>query len=131
MQGQEPRDKDVQALAAYLKTLDPPPPLAKFRDVSLAAVERGREVFRRNECAACHEPSTYSGKGSFDVGLADKLGNRKFNPPSLRGVSQRGPYFHDNQAATLEDVFAKHRHQLSRELSAGELSDLVAFLRSL
>jgi cytochrome c peroxidase len=131
MQGQEPRDKDVQAIAAYLQTLEPAPPLGKFRSVEPAAVERGREIFRRQECASCHEPATYAGKGAFDVGLPDKLGNRKFNPPSLRGVSQRGPYFHDNRAATLDEVFGKHQHQLTRELSAAELHDLVAFLQSL
>ncbi len=131
MQGQEPPGGDVQALAAYLKTLAPPPPLGKFRDVAAGTIERGGEVFRRQECASCHAPPTYSGQGTFDVALPDKLGNRKFNPPSLRGVSQRGPYFHDNRAARLEEVFTKHQHQLSRELAADELRDLVAFLQSL
>jgi cytochrome c peroxidase len=131
MQGQEPRDKDVQAITAYLKTLGPAPPLAKFRDIAAVTIERGRGIFRREDCAGCHQPPTYSSMGAFDVGLPDKLGNRKFNPPSLRGVSQRGPYFHDNRAATLEEVVGKHQHQLSRELSAQELRDLVAFLQSL
>jgi len=42
-----------------------------------------------------------------------------------------GPYFHDNRAASLEEVFTRHRHQLTREFTPQELSDLVAFLRSL
>jgi mono/diheme cytochrome c family protein len=131
MQGQEPRAKDVEALAAYLKTLQAPPPLGKLRGADAAAVERGREVFRAQECASCHAPPTYTTAGAFDVGRPDKLNNRKFNPPSRRGISQRAPYFHDNSAATLEDVFSQHRHQLLRELSAPELRDLVAFLQSL
>jgi cytochrome c peroxidase len=131
MQGQGPRAKEVEALTAYLKTLQPPPAVGKLRHADAAAVDRGGKVFREQECAACHAPPTYSTKESYEVGLSDKLGNRKFNPPSLRGVSQRGPYFHDNTAATLEDVFAKHRHQLTRELTAEELRDLVAFLQSL
>ena len=32
--------------------------------------------------------------------------------PSLQGVSQTGPYFHDGRARTLSDVFDKHRHGL-------------------
>jgi len=61
----------------------------------------------------------------------DEVGGRLFNPPSLRGVSQGGPYFHDGRAATLDEVFLKHRHQLRGDPSAGELQDLVAFLKSL
>ena len=54
-----------------------------------------------------------------------------FNPPTLLGVGQRGPYFHDNRAASLEQVFLKHKHQLETDLSSGQLKDLLAFLRSL
>ncbi len=73
----------------------------------------------------------YTSGKTYDVGLADEAGNRTFNPPSLRGVGQGGPYFHDNRAATLEDVFARHHHQLKDEPSPQELADLVAYLRSL
>ena len=53
------------------------------------------------------------------------------NPPSLRGVGQRGPYFHDGRAATLEDVFGNFGHQLKGELTPKQQADLLAFLRSL
>jgi cytochrome c peroxidase len=65
------------------------------------------------------------------VGIHDKQGNTQFNPPSLRGVSQRGPYFHDNRAETLEAVFRDVGHQLDRDLSDAELRDLIAFLNRL
>jgi cytochrome c peroxidase len=65
------------------------------------------------------------------VGLRDEVGNREFNPPSLRGVSQGGPYLHDGRAATLRDVFETHRHQIREGLKIGELADLLAFLESL
>ena len=58
-------------------------------------------------------------------------GNREFNPPSLRGLSHRGPFFHDNSAAALEDVFAKQGHPSAATYSADELKDLLAFLLSL
>ena len=54
-----------------------------------------------------------------------------FNPPSLRGVSQGGPYFHDGRAATLTDVLTRYRHQLKGELSERERLDLRAFLEDL
>ena len=65
------------------------------------------------------------------MGLEDKFGNRKFNPPTLRGVGHREAYFHDNRAESLEDVFRLHGHQLRDSLDEGELADLVSFLRSL
>jgi cytochrome c peroxidase len=132
MQGKKPAEEQVRDLAAYLRTLPPPPSLARARgDADEAAVRRGGEVFRRQGCEGCHAPPAYTSAKAYDVGLADGAGNRLFNPPSLRGVSQGGPYFHDGRAATLEQVFTRHRHQLQGEPTAQELEDLVAFLRSL
>jgi cytochrome c peroxidase len=54
-----------------------------------------------------------------------------FNPPSLRGVGQGGPYFHDGRAATLKEVFTRYRHELQGELGKQELDYLLAFLHSL
>jgi cytochrome c peroxidase len=65
------------------------------------------------------------------VGLYDEVGNSAFNPPSLRGVGQGGPFFHDNRAATLEEVVGKIRHQLKKDLTPQEEADLLRFLRSL
>jgi cytochrome c peroxidase len=95
------------------------------------AVRRGREVFAGQACGNCHAPPAFTSAGTYNVGLSDEAGNTHFNPPSLRGVGQGGPYFHDNSAATLEEVFVRARHQLRGELSKRELADLLAFLRSL
>jgi YVTN family beta-propeller protein len=132
MQGQQPADGQVRDLAAYLRTLAPPPSLARLRgELDEVAVRRGGEVFRRQGCAGCHAPPAYTSAKTYDVGLVDEAGARMFNPPSLRGVSQGGPYFHDGRAATLEEVFTRHRHQVQGEPTRAELDDLLAFLRSL
>ncbi|MBI1901479.1 MAG: c-type cytochrome [Planctomycetia bacterium] len=134
MQGRERADEEVEALAAFMETLRPPPPLDVARGtLDAATVERGKALFEKLDCASCHRGPTFTSDESFDVGLVDKKGNRQFNPPSLRGVSQRAPYFHDNSAATLEEVFSKHRHMLpeGRVVEEKELSDLVGYLRSL
>ena len=65
------------------------------------------------------------------MGLDDEVGNREFNPPSLRGVSRR-----DSSAArwprrSLEEVFQKERHPRGLELTSREIADLVAFLKTL
>jgi YVTN family beta-propeller protein len=132
MNGSKPSDQQVADLAAYLRTLPSPPPQPRLAGrANEEAIQRGREVFRSQSCDRCHTPPEYTSKATYDVGLKDEAGNTRYNPPSLRGVSQGGPYFHDNRAATLEEVFTRHRHQLVRELPRQELADLLAFLDSL
>src|SRR5262249_8225484 len=53
-----------------------------------------------------------------------------FNVPSLLGVANNAPYFHDGSAATLDDVFARHalaRGTVPTVPSAGEQTDLQTF----
>lgn len=122
----------VGAIAAYLDTLRLPPPLADLRGTrDDAAIARGKAVFENHDCARCHAPPSYTTPQTYDVGLKDKEGNTQFNPPSLRGISHREPFFHDNSAATLEEVFLKHSHPSGEKYGDGEVRDLVEFLRSL
>lgn len=133
MQGDRaPSDRQLAQLAAFLHTLDPPPPIDLARgERDEAAVARGRAVFESMRCNSCHAPPAYTTPKTYDVGLTDQEGNTHFNPPSLRGVGQRGPYFHDGRAKSLEDVFHDHGHKLRGSPSDRELADLIAFLRSL
>lgn len=132
MQGNPPSRDQVTALAAYLKTLTPPPSIdAARRSIDRTAVDRGQALFGTLKCASCHAPPSYTTPKLYDVGLKDELEQNTFNPPSLLGVGQRGPYFHDGRAKSLDDVFELHGHQLPRDLSSDELHDLVQFLRSL
>ena len=122
----------VQAIAAYLNTLKLPPPLGDLRGTrDDAAMARGKAVFEARDCARCHAPPAFTSPHTYDVGLKDKEGNKEFNPPSLRGLSHREPYFHDNSAATLEEVFLEHGHPGGEEYGDAEVRDLAAFLRSL
>jgi YVTN family beta-propeller protein len=132
MQGPKPSDHQVQALEAYIRTLVPPPSLTAARQVDdNLTIERGRRLFTSLNCADCHQPSTYTSTDAYDIGLRDELGHTKFNPPSLRGVSQRHRLFHDNRATNLRAVFEKHGHQLDRKLTRDELDTLLSFLNSL
>jgi len=133
MQGsREPSRQETRDLIAFLATLDPPPSLADARgDADLPARQRGRVLFKELNCVRCHRGESYTSPRNYDVGLHDKLGNRRFNPPSLRGVRQRDALFHDGRAKSLRQVVEKYRHQLRRELSPREADDLVEFLRGL
>jgi mono/diheme cytochrome c family protein len=131
MLGEPPPDAQVAAITAYLLGLPPPPALGPLAGDDPAAVARGREVFHARGCGECHVGAELTSREAYDVGLADTAGNRRFNPPSLRGVSQGGPYLHDNRAATLEAVFSEARHQVPDGLPPDELRDLVYYLRIL
>ena len=55
-----------------------------------------------------------------------------FKVPSLRNIDKTGPYFHDGSANTLEQaVVVMAKHQLGRELPEKDISDIVAFLKTL
>jgi YVTN family beta-propeller protein len=132
MQGKKPTDAQVNDLAAYLRSLPPPPSLLKSRGKLDAAMsERGRAVFVREKCADCHAAPTYTTPRTYDVGLRDEVGGSHFNPPSLRGVSQGMAYFHDNRARTLEEVFTRFAHPRGDKLSENDTRDLLHFLGGL
>jgi cytochrome c peroxidase len=55
----------------------------------------------------------------------------RFKGPILRGLAARAPYFHNGSAATLTDVVTFYNARFSMGLTAAEIADLVAFLRTL
>jgi cytochrome c peroxidase len=126
--------QDVLDITAFLHTLPPPPPLepATKAPQDIEQLARGEALFTRLGCGKCHVPPlTYTSPEVYDVGLEDEKGLKKFNPPSLRGVSQGYSFLHDGRAKTLESVFTEHGHQLPRPLETAELADLLRYLRSL
>jgi len=132
MRGPEPTDDELDALTAYLKTLDFVPPPAVNRE----SAARGEAIFRAKRCSACHQGPDFTSNEVFEVGLeTDGDAYKGFNPPSLRGVARRAPFLHDGRARTLKDVLTVH-HRPSHlsgesELTAEELRDLVEYLKSL
>jgi DNA-binding beta-propeller fold protein YncE len=127
-------DREVEALTSFISSLEPAPGITAARDeleLKSAAIERGRQVFRKHKCDGCHAPPRYSSSLSFDVGLRDEAGHHYFNPPSLLGVSQRAPYFHTGQAATLREVLLDNNHDGAASLEFDQIDDLIEFLKSL
>ncbi|MEO6577216.1 MAG: hypothetical protein ABIP89_25430, partial [Polyangiaceae bacterium] len=55
----------------------------------------------------------------------------RFKVPGLRGLAARAPYFHNGSAATLAEVVEVYNTRFNMNLTAGEKSDLVAFLQTL
>ncbi|QDT53809.1 Di-heme cytochrome c peroxidase [Caulifigura coniformis] len=133
MQGPQPTLEEVSDLTAYLHTLRAAPPvLDPVGEEQVESVAAGRQVFEREGCAKCHVPSlTFTTDAVFDVGLTDEEGLSKFNPPSLRGVSQRSTFLHDGRAKSLRSVFEDHSHQIPGGLGPQDLNRLLEYLRSI
>lgn len=127
LRGKPLKDADVADLAAYLRSLRPPPPST----VTKQALDRGAALFRAKKCMNCHGGETLTADGVRDVGLVDEVGHREFNPPSLRGAGQRARFLHDGRAGSLEAVFSEHKHPPGASLTDAELPDILAYLRSL
>jgi YVTN family beta-propeller protein len=131
---------DLDALAAYISSLATPlsPGHVKGQPLT-AAEERGQGHFNDPAigCAGCHPAPTFTDNLLHDVGTVtedERIGPR-FNTPSLRGLYDSPPYFHDGSAETLLDAVtypsSGAEHDVSGRLSPGEIADLIAFLLAL
>jgi DNA-binding beta-propeller fold protein YncE len=139
MQGPVPSDDDVDALAAYLAALEPPPnPYRERPEARSAEVDRGRNLFHstRAGCSACHGGPHFTSAEVHDVGLGrpdDRY--RGFSPPALAGTYRKTLFLHHGRAKSLEQVLtglhAPDRAAGLEPLSAEEVRDLVAYLQTL
>jgi YVTN family beta-propeller protein len=132
MHGTKLMDSQIADLKAYLETLSLPLRItAGSAEADSPAVAGGRAVFQERKCASCHALPEYTSHDRYDVGLRDEVGNREFNPPSLRGVSSRDSFLHDGRSRSLEEVFQKEQHPRGLVLTPREITELVAFLKTL
>jgi cytochrome c peroxidase len=138
MLGKEPTNEDVDAMAAFVETLTlPPNPHIEPGRLSESAA-RGEAVFQSDKagCVQCHPPPNFTDGLTHDVGSGESTDvYGEYNTPSLRGVYDRVRLLHDGSARSLEAVLSGP-HNPSHvtgmgELSAEELRDLLAYLKSL
>lgn len=130
MGGGTPTTSEHRSLGPWLQRVPAPAPIAVAdRD----AVERGKALFEDAStlCATCHTGELMTTKAVVDVGTGGK-----FKVPSLVGVGARAPFIHDGCAATLADRFGAacgggDAHGKTSQLTAAQVSDLVAYLESL
>ena len=55
-----------------------------------------------------------------------------FKVPSLRNITETGPYLHDGSVKTLEEMVRKMaEHQLGKQLSDEETASIITFLKAL
>ena len=117
------------SLGPWLERIQPPapPPVT-----DPAAVARGEALFESpvTQCTTCHNGPILTNKTKVNVGTGELL-----EVPSLVGVGARPPFLHDGCAATLADRFGTcgggDLHGHTSQLSAQDVSDLVAYLETL
>jgi len=147
------------AIAEYERSLiTPNSRFDKFlrgNESALSADEKeGYGKFKSYGCTSCHQGINVGGNMFETLGaLADyfkdrggvtKADNGRYNVtgkeedryvfkvPSLRNIALTSPYLHDGSAATLEQaVTIMGRYQLGEELPAGDVDQIVKFLRTL
>jgi cytochrome c peroxidase len=132
MFGPQPSAEEVAAIVAFLATIDDPPNPHESSD----ATKRGEALFRgKANCIRCHEGELYTSERVYDVGLEpDGSPYRLWNPPSLLGLWERGPYLHDGRAKSLEDLLQTHHRPEKvggKALTEQERRELIAFLKTL
>ncbi|ALO45855.1 cytochrome-c peroxidase [Pseudohongiella spirulinae] len=115
---------------------------------------RGWQRFDEVGCLSCHNGINLGGNsyqtlgaaldyfvehrvaGPADNGVFNRTQREEdlhlFKVPTLHGVAETAPYFHDGSIDTLEAAIEEMgEHQLGRMLSEQDVEDIAAFLRSL
>ncbi|HVY40982.1 MAG TPA: c-type cytochrome [Polyangia bacterium] len=118
--------------AALLGWLDRQPRAPKAQPADAGAVAHGKALFQdpTHGCAVCHAGPHMTNNQTVDVGTGGR-----FQVPSLIGVGSRAPYMHNGCAPTLADRFGScgggDQHGVTSTLSPADVSDLVAYLKTL
>jgi cytochrome c5 len=126
----------LPALADYQHSLAAPAPPSGSFDAEAAG--RGEMLFGMH-CASCHSGAAFTDAPTLhtaaEVGqepteaMRSKTGMYRTMP--LRGVWQRAPYFHDGNAASLDEVVAHYNTLLGLALTPAQQADVVQYLLSL
>lgn len=139
MQGPHINSQDVQAVLAYLKTLEVPPSPFRLPDGKLSqAAERGARLFQSSKagCARCHAGKLFTDGEIHDVGLgSEKDRYSGYNTPMLAGLYRKVRYLHDGRTKSLEQLLTEH-HAPENVTGEGSLSDrerqdLIEYLKAL
>ena len=147
-------DMITDSIAEFEKTLVTPN--ARF-DKWLAGDDKaltekelaGYTLFKESGCVACHNGPAAGGTSFQRMGVVEPYKTSSpaegrsavtgvdadrfnFKVPTLRNVELTYPYFHDGQAATLEEaVDIMGRLQLGKKFTDDENAKIVAFLKTL
>ncbi len=132
-------ESDLEAVRAYLRSLEPvPSPYLESDGALSVAAARGKALFERPavRCLDCHAAPLYTNLKTYNVGTRGDLDQADaFDTPTLVELWRTAPYLHDGSAATLREVLLERnrqdKHGKTTHLSDSEIDDLLAYLLSL
>jgi cytochrome c peroxidase len=118
------------------------------KDALNAEEKKGFSTFAKTGCVTCHNGVGVGGMMYQKLGLLKswpeltdngrsditKSDSEKFffKVPSLRNITETGPYLHNGSVKTLDEMVRKMaEYQLGKTLSDDEVSSIVAFLKAL
>ncbi|CAL2080669.1 Cytochrome c peroxidase [Tenacibaculum sp. 190524A02b] len=144
-------DKIAKAIAAFERTLIAPnsrfDQYARGDESALTEEEiRGFNAFNQANCTACHSGPMFSDFKLHDIGVPDnpKLTeidtgvDGKYRTPTLRNLSETGPFMHNGMFTTLPEAvrfynrFERNDEQAQQVNFNGDLiAPIVAFIKTL
>jgi len=146
-----------RAMVAFVTTLPRPAEIVPDDPRERSQVERGRALFGKIGCAACHTPDLGGVTGVYGDFLLHRIVDTRKNysevpevpmpqghplpeewkTAPLWGVADSAPYFHDGASPTLEAAIVRHEGDAGsvteayRKLGADDRDALLRFLKSL
>jgi len=146
-------DNVAKAIGAFERQLMTPGPFDAFLDGKLTALDeqqlRGLDLFIGTGCVQCHVGPAVGGTMYQKLGTVKPWPDLKdtgrakitkaatdeyvFKVPSLRNITETGPYLHDGSILSLDVMVQKMaEHQLGKgEFEPDQLKAVLAFLGSL
>jgi YVTN family beta-propeller protein len=125
-------EEDARAIDKYLTRMKPVPSPYLVNGKLSAAAQRGRAVFKKAGCAACHPAPFYTDLQGYNLGMGEGIDQGKsFDTPTLAECWRTAPYFHDGRAYTMQEVLLKYNHRNTATLPPQELDDLADYVLSL
>lgn len=110
--------------------------------------KRGFALFVNTGCTSCHYGPAVGGEKYAVLGQVEPYPDLTdegrfvitgedadrfvFKVPSLRNIAETGPYLHDGSVTSLDEmVVLMAKHQLGKDLTDAQITDIVAFLTAL
>lgn len=149
----------TEAVAHYEDSLQTPAPFDAWLLGDDSAVDeqvlRGHKTFQEVGCTTCHNGINVGGNSYQKMGLANNYFEERggelteadmgrynvtkedsdkhmFKVPTLRNITLTAPYFHDGSTWDLREAVRTMGHvQLNQDLTDDQITDIVAFLKSL
>ncbi len=129
---------DLNAVRAYLRSMEPEPSPYMVNGQLSEKARRGRQIFEDPTvgCSACHPAPLFTSLKTYDVGTRSALDrSSEFDTPTCVELWRTGPYLHDGSAVTLKEIFTtknpNNQHGRTSNLSPEDLDALVEYLLSL